>query len=52
MNSVMGFAELAQSSDSIEEIKDFLGKITDSTKWLLHIINDILDISKIEAGKT
>ena len=51
MNSIMGFAELAADSDSVPQIKDYIGKITDSTKWLLHIINDILDISKIEAGK-
>jgi CheY-like chemotaxis protein len=51
MNSIMGFAELATDSDSVSQIKDFLIKITDSTKWLLRIINDILDISKIEAGK-
>jgi PAS domain S-box-containing protein len=51
MNSIMGFAELATDSDSMPQMKDFLEKITDSTRWLLHIINDILDISKIEAGK-
>ena len=51
MNSIMGFAELAADSDSVQESRDYLEKITDSSKWLLHIINDILDISKIEAGK-
>ncbi|MDR3013363.1 MAG: transporter substrate-binding domain-containing protein [Chitinispirillales bacterium] len=51
MNSIMGFAELATESDSTVLIKNYLGKITDSTRWLLRIINDILDISKIEAGK-
>jgi len=51
MNSIMGFAELATDSESVSETRDYLGKITDSTKWLLHIINDILDISKIESGK-
>jgi len=51
MNSIMGFAELAMDSDSMTEVNDYLGKITDSTQWLLHIINDILDISKIESGK-
>ncbi|MDR2542084.1 MAG: response regulator, partial [Treponema sp.] len=51
MNSIMGFAELSADSESIVQIKDYMEKITDSTKWLLHIINDILDISKIEAGK-
>ena len=54
MNSIMGFAELALDTldNSIApQIRDYLGKIKDSTKWLLNIINDILDISKIEAGK-
>ena len=51
MNSIMGFAELASDSESVPEMKDYLNKISESTKWLLHIINDILDISKIEAGK-
>jgi signal transduction histidine kinase/DNA-binding response OmpR family regulator/ElaB/YqjD/DUF883 family membrane-anchored ribosome-binding protein len=51
MNGIMGFAELAKDSSSIPRIRHYLTKITDSTKWLLQIINDILDISKIESGK-
>ena len=51
MNSIMGFAELALDKTAEPQVRDYLGKITDSTKWLLHIINDILDISKIESGK-
>ncbi|MDR2964324.1 MAG: response regulator, partial [Treponema sp.] len=51
MNSIMGFAELAIDSDSLSQANEYLGKIADSTKWLLRIINDILDISKIESGK-
>ena len=51
MNSIMGFAELALDSDTMPQIKEYLDKIKDGTKWLLNIINDILDISKIESGK-
>ncbi|MCL2028990.1 MAG: ATP-binding protein, partial [Deltaproteobacteria bacterium] len=54
MNSIMGFAELALDTPDngiTPQVKDYLGKIRDSTKWLLNIINDILDISKIESGK-
>ena len=51
MNSIMGFSELALEADNIPRIKGYLEKIKDSTKWLLYIINDILDISKIEANK-
>ena len=54
MNSIMGFAELALNCDTDStspQVKEHLVKITDNTKWLLSIINDILDISKIESGK-
>ena len=51
MNSIMGFAELAADSETLPQIKDYLVKITESTEWLLRIINDILDISKIESGR-
>ena len=51
MNSIMGFAELALESDALPQIKDYLGKITGGTEWLLRIINDILDLSKMESGK-
>ena len=51
MNSIMGFAELAKDCSSMPQVISYLEKITDSTDWLLSIINDILDISKIESGK-
>ncbi|MCL2030219.1 MAG: response regulator [Oscillospiraceae bacterium] len=54
MNSIMGFAELAldmPDASIAPRGKDYLVKIKDSTRWLLHIVNDILDISKIESGK-
>ncbi|MDR2577875.1 MAG: transporter substrate-binding domain-containing protein [Chitinispirillales bacterium] len=54
MNSIMGFAELALGASdeyASPQIRDYLVKITGSTKWLLRIINDVLDISKIESGK-
>ena len=54
MNSVVGYAELAMDSLEIDEVphlKEYLSKIKESTLWLLNIINDLLDINKIEAGK-
>ena len=51
MNSIMGFAELAIYTDIPPQTKGYLKNIIESTRWLLHIINDVLDISKIESGK-
>jgi len=52
MNSIMGFAELAMGVDDMpRQGLTYLDKIKDNTKWLLNIINDILDISKVESGK-
>jgi signal transduction histidine kinase/CheY-like chemotaxis protein len=51
MNSIMGFSELALDSDISGKIRDYLYNIKTNADWLLQIINDILDISKIESGK-
>ena len=51
MNSIMGFAELALDAAVVPQVVDYLEKIKGSTKWLLNIVNDVLDISKIESGK-
>jgi len=51
MNSIMGMAEAALDGDISPEMKEYLSSIKESTRILLRVINDILDISKIEAGK-
>jgi len=51
MNSIMGFSELAIDGETTPETRDYLNKIRVNAEWLLQIINDILDISKIESGK-
>ena len=51
MNSIVGFSELALDDDISVKTKDYLAKILTNAEWLLQIINDILDISKIESGK-
>ncbi|MCL2763456.1 MAG: ATP-binding protein, partial [Treponema sp.] len=51
MNSIIGFSELAMDDQIPPLTKDYLGKIHESAEGLLLIINDILDISKIESGK-
>ena len=51
MNSVIGFSKLAQESTNITEIKSFLENIAVSSDLLLNIVNDILDIAKIESEK-
>lgn len=51
MNAILGFGELLQNRISDEISSDFLKGIITSGKNLLGIINDILDLSKIEAGK-
>ncbi|MCL2819596.1 MAG: ATP-binding protein [Oscillospiraceae bacterium] len=51
MNSIIGFSELAQDDDISEKTKQYLVSIADNGKWLLNIINDILDSAKIESDK-
>jgi len=51
MNSIMGFSELALDDEASPKTRNYLTNIKTNTEWLLQIINDILDISKIESGK-
>jgi len=51
MNSIIGFSELALDDGISTRTKDFLEKILENSTGLLHILNDLLDISKIESGR-
>ena len=51
MNAIMGFSSLALQGDNIGQMKEQIGYIYNSAKSLLNIINEILDISKIESGR-
>ena len=52
MNAIIGMTSLAtNSAGSPEQIQEYLRKIALSSKHLLGLINDVLDISKIESGK-
>ena len=51
LNVIVGFAGLAQAAATDQKQHKQLGKIVDASHHLLRIINDILDVSKIEAGK-
>lgn len=53
MNGILGFAELLKTPDlSTENQQEFIGVIEKSGQRMLNIINDLIDISRIEAGET
>ena len=52
MNAIIGFATLATANlGNDEKIRDYLSKILSSGNHLLSLINDVLDMSRIESGK-
>ena len=52
MNAIMGYTELMEKNvGNIEKEKDYLSKIRSSNKFLLDLINSILEMARIESGK-
>jgi len=51
MHAIVGFTELLLKTELSEEQQEFAGYINNSAQSLLILINDILDLSKVEAGK-
>jgi PAS domain S-box-containing protein len=51
MNAIIGLGHLALDADPTPRLRDYLTKITTSAEGLLRLLNDLLDVAKIEAGK-
>ncbi len=51
MNAIVGFSELALRNQDTQLVRGYLNNIKTASHTLLHLINEILDITKIESGK-
>ena len=51
MNAIIGYTNLARNAGSVEAVQEYLDKIDMSSGQLLALINDILEMSRIESGK-
>ena len=51
MNAIVGFTDLALKSNLSDELREYLDTVRTSADWLMHIVNDVLEFSRIEAGK-
>ncbi|GAA4308549.1 ATP-binding protein [Pontixanthobacter gangjinensis] len=51
LTTVMGYADLIQKTDLDEKQKHYLTQIKKSSEFILRLVNDLLDLSKLEAGK-
>jgi signal transduction histidine kinase/CheY-like chemotaxis protein len=51
MNAIVGYSELALRTKDESLVRGYIKNIKESSRTLLHLINEILDISKIETGK-
>lgn len=51
MNAIIGMTYLARETEMSSQTRDYLEKISTSSDYLLGILNDILDMSRIESGK-
>jgi len=51
LNAVLGLARMGGRADSSQNARELFGRIENSSRHLLQVVNDVLDFSKVEAGK-
>ena len=51
LNAIMGFTGIAMKNNPSDEVKNCLEKIDESSEHLLSLINDVLDLARVESGK-
>lgn len=51
MNAIIGFTDLALKTDLNPELREYLDTVRTSADWLLHIVHDVLEFSRVEAGR-
>jgi CheY-like chemotaxis protein len=51
LNAIVGMTQIAKNSNNIVKIREYLGKVEISSAHLLELINTVLDLAKIDAGK-
>ena len=51
INAIMGMSEVILCNSKEDNIREYAGDIKNASKMLLHLVNDVLDLSKIQAGK-
>jgi signal transduction histidine kinase/CheY-like chemotaxis protein len=51
MNAIIGFTDLALKTDLNPELREYLDTVRTSAEWLMHIVSDVLEFSRVEAGK-
>jgi signal transduction histidine kinase/ActR/RegA family two-component response regulator len=51
MNAIIGFTDLALKNELSVELREYLDTVRTSADWLMHIVNDVLEFSRIDAGR-
>ena len=52
MNAIVGYTEFAKRSDDFAQMREYLEKIDSSSRYMLALLNDVLEMSRIESGKS
>ncbi len=52
MNAIVGYTDFARRSDDPARMREYLEKIDSSSKYMLALLNDVLEMSRIESGKS